>query len=442
VLIDLFIVVFSLWGLFNRYYKKFPYASFIFLCMYVAYIYAGTIMMYYDDFYSTNPFFKEMVFLVRTGYVSILTGIMLAHFTIKRRPLEDLVVSRVRYSETLAIDFVFIFVFLVSVSYLSTLGENPLKVMFFNPIELANVRSASTTDFKYFSFFSNFLYFLLPIFFPIYYFLARKKVAFFILLTAVLLQLSTGQKSPIFYLLILMLISVYLYEKNFSYKKSAIWLFIGLIMLFFIIYIQNRHLLNGLNFQSIELVWSGLKTRMFYGGVLPILQYVEYFSSVHEFYGFSSLNAPSDQMVHLYFYPDTGITGTVNTVSLADFYARFGNVLLSGFLFFLVVYSIVLLDIVLFNKINKPVDAAIYTMFCMTTLKLIITDWYTVLPQFINLSFWLLGAIMIIDFFVRNIVDMSGTNHFFYSKSRLYFYFSVLLFLYVTQGQIKGLLLA
>jgi len=398
--------------------------------------------MYYDDFYSTNPYFKEMVFLVRIGYVSILAGIVLAHFTIKRRPLENVVINRVRYSEKVAINFVFLFVFIVSVSYLFTLGKNPLKVMFFNPLELANVRSASTVELKYFSFYSNFLYFLLPIFFSIYYFLARKKVAFFILLTAVLLQLSTGQKSPLFYLLILMLISVYLYKKNFRYKKSAMGLFLGLIMIFFITYIQNMHLLNGLNFESIELVWSGLIRRMFYGGVLPILQYAEYFSSVHGFYGFSSLDVPSDQLVFSHFNPYTGIRGTVNTVSLADFYGRFGSAIIAGLLFFLVVYSIVLLDIVLFNKIKKPVDAAIYAMFCMTTLKLIITDWYTVLPQFFNLSFWLLGAIMIIDFFVRSLVDKSGTNHYFYSKNRLYFCFSVLLFLYVTQGQIKALILA
>lgn len=441
MVIDIIFIIFTLRFMFKNFFKSFPFASFIFLFMFICYIYLGTIIMSFDEYYSTNKYFKELLSLVRVGYLSLLISIVLGHFLIERKNIKALVIFQSRQSEYFAVNIIFLFVFFISISYLAFLSENPLKTMMSNPLEVAKIRSAATVELKYFSFFSNFLYFLLPIFFPLFFFLRKKIMAFFTLLVSVILQLSTGQKSPIFYLAILLLITLSLEFKKFNSKKSIALFILGFIFIFLISFSQNMHLLSGLDNESIELVFSGLFRRMFYGGVVPILQYIEYFS-IHGFYGFSNLDVPSDQLVYSYFYPSTGIRGTVNTVSLADFYGRFGNILFSGFLFFLLSFFFVLLDIFIFNKIQKPVDAAIYSIFCMTSVKLIITDWYTILPQFFNLGLWLIGAITLFEFFVRNIIYKDKPDYYFYSKNKLYFYLSLIIFFYVTLGQVKGLLLA
>lgn len=438
MIIDIFIIIITLIAIFRIEGKKFPFASIIFIVMYIIYIYIGTIMMNYDINIEKNLIFEKLRIMVRGGFFSILLAYFLSVFLLKRKSLTNKENSLFSKSKEYSFYFVSTLIILISSIYIFLIPSNPLLIMITNPSSLAYIRESATSTLSSFGFFNNFISFFLPMVWLIFLFM-NKKVYLYIFFLNLILLMSTGQKSPIVYLLFLLFMGISLKNRNFSYSKSFLVLLFIMISLLIIVILQNWHLLNGISLETFELAWNGLKRRIFYGGVLPLSQYLEFFPSQMEHYYSNYPVIPPDQLVYTYAYPTTGIKGTVNTISLGNFYAAYGNKYIVFFLFFLLSFSIFTIDKIVFNKMKDPFWLSIYTMYLLTTIKLVITDWYSILPQFFILVLSFIGAIYLIEAFLYKFA--SNKNKFVvYAENKYFVFLSIAIFAYFFQGQIRGLL--
>ncbi|WP_323592248.1 hypothetical protein [Aliarcobacter butzleri] len=438
MIIDIFIIIVTLVLIFSIEGKKFPFASIVFIVMYIIYIYTGTIMMNYDINIEKNFIFEQLQFIVRGGFFSMLLAYFLSVFLLRRKSLIGKENNLLSNSKKYSFYFISIIVILISSIYIFLIPSNPLLTMITNPSNLAYIRESATATLGNFGFFNNFISFFLPMVWLIFLFM-NKKVYLYIFLLNLILLMSTGQKSPIVYLLFLLFMAISLKNRNFSYSKSFLVLLLIMISLLIIVILQNWHLLNGISLETFELAWNGLKRRIFYGGVLPISQYLEFFPTYMEHYYLNYPPIPPDQLVYTYAYPETGIKGTVNTISLGNFYAAFGNKYIVFLLFFLLSFSIFIMDKILFNKMKDPFWFTIYTVYLLLTIKLVITDWYSIVPQFFILTLSFIGAIYLIEAFLYKFA--SNKNRFIvYAENKYFVFLSIAIFAYFFQGQIRGLL--
>jgi hypothetical protein len=440
VYLDLIIIVFVLLIVYRFDGKVFPYPLPLLIVAYVFYIYAGTIMMFYDEHIVKDQAYDKMVGLVRLGFLALFFAFVVSQSTIKRMNLSNKFIDSFNTIQDSASSIFFVFVVLVSVSYIFAIPGSPLLTSINDPSSLGLVREQATTTFKYFSFYNNFLSFFLPFVWLVYLF-KGNRIYLLVLLLNLFLLLSTGQKSPVVYMLILWALATSLKNRSFSYSKNLKLGVLGLIALLGLVFIQNWHLLGGFNLETIQLAWGGLYRRVFYGGVLPLLYYVQYFPDVHPHDFLNTLSAPADQLVYAYAYPDTGIVGTVNTTSLANFYAAFGNSLIVFLLYFIMALFIGIVDRLYFNWMRSYFEFAGYILFCLATVKLVITDWYTVLPSFFVLLLAAFGFVFAIEIFL-SLTASYKNKAVFKVRNKFFGYLSLLSFLYLFQGQIRGLILA
>lgn len=440
MIIDILIIAIVLITIFKIEGKTFPYASIIFVCLYTIYIYTGTIMMNYDEYIIKDIYYEKLQLLVRLGFLAIVLAYFTVFFVYKRKKLEfhDFT-DNTTQSKKYAFYSISIIVVFISSLYLFVIPTNPLFTMISNPSQLAFVRESVTTTFDNFGFYNKFFSFFLPMVWLVLLF-QNKKIYIPLFILNMIILLSTGQKSPIVYLLFLLIIGLSLKNKKFNYKKNIFYLIILIISLLVLVVLQNWHLLSGLSLDSLQLAWNGLQRRIFYGGVLPLKQYIEYFPQIMDHYYFSPPEIVPAKLVYAFAYPDKGIIGTVNTVSLGNLYAAFGNLSVVFILFYLISLLVFSIDRILFNYMKNSFEYSAYVMFCLISVKMVITDWYTVIPSFLIHIFAFFGAIFLIEAFFYNFAS-AKKSFVFYARNKYIGVISILIFLYLFQGQIKGLLL-
>lgn len=438
MIIDIFVIMFTVFIVFKLEARNFPYASVVFIFLYIVYIYSGTIMMYYDEniLYSTN--FETLQLVVRGGFLSIVLAYVSSYILVRRTSLLSKECLKLSISKDYAFYFVSILVIFISSLYLILIPSNPFIAMIKDPTSLNLIRQQATTTFSSFGFFNNFISFFLPLVWLTFLFM-KKRIYIPLFLLNLLLLMSTGQKSPIVYLIFLLVISISLKNKKFNYKRNVSIFIIIMISLLLIVILQNWHGLAGFSFNNIELAWQGLQRRIFYGGVLPLSQYLEFFPSNMQHYYFDTPDIPPDKLVYAYSYPNTGIIGTVNTISLGNIYAAFGNFYIVFIMFFILSFFIFVIDKILFNYMSNPFEFAMYAMYSLLTIKLVITDWYSVVPQFFILSLSFLGAIYFIEAFLFYFAS-NKKRFIVYSNNKYMVFLAIAIFCYFLQGQIKGLL--
>jgi len=441
MIIDIIVVLFFSILLFKLEAKKFLFAGLIYFYLYIIYIYTGTIMMYYDEFYQKDIYFEKLQTIVRGGFFSIILAYFTTYFTVKRKDIKHINLEvNLNESKKYAFSIVAGFIVLISTLYLIMIPNYPLFTMFTNPSQFDVIRESATTTFVNFGFYDNFFNFFLPMVWLIFLFQYKNKLFLFLFVLNIFISLNTGLKSPIVYFLFLLVLGMSLRNKQINYLKISFYFIISLTFLMALVVFQNWHLLNGLSLDSLELAWQGLQRRIFYGGVLPLKQYLEFFPQFMNHYYLSPPEIVPSKLVYAYAYPDTKIVGTANTISLGNLYAAFGNFSLVFILFYFISLFIFLFDRIWFNQMKNSFDYSVYIMFCLISVKLVMTDWYTLMPTFIIFTFSFFGAIYLIESFLHYFAS-SKKSFVFYAPNKIFAIFSILMFLYFFQGQIKGLIL-
>lgn len=440
MIIDILIVI-TVIALCSKAYKwiEYPSATAIVLVFYSIYVYGGAIYTYY--YYHAHEWalsdqFDTTIYIIRIGLLSLVSACFVANKIIPRTrifPESNNVPSN--SPENIAVNIFAVFSFIIGILYLYVVPSIPVKYLFFDSVLLAAAREEATTTFKYFNYFSNFIYGYLPIVTMYFYFNGNKaRFAIFFLLS-MFLSITSGQKAPVVYLLLLLMLSISLKNKKMYYFRFAlIFVFTSILLLLFVFY-ENRFLYDQVNTGAIQAVSIGLMQRIF-GGAQTLIAYVEYFPTFDSFSFLRSSNIPIDQIIYKYLYPDSLIIGSANAVFLGNLYANFGNIFILGiisFIAFLLVFSI---DNYWFNNMTSCLHFALYVFFSITCMKFAITDYNT---AFTNISYpglSLYGFVLL--FGSMKYKGVIGVRPF----NKGIAYLSIIIFLYVLQGQVKGLLLS
>lgn len=433
-LLYILLSLFILWRLTNC--NIFPSPQFVLGVAYFAYIYLGFLLMLQDEHYQELNSLKDVAVMVRLGWISILAASI---FTFKFKvSIKSVTPVNLRYykSDEKGVNVLTCICLAISVIYILQIPSHPLGIIYSDSSLLAESRESATVGVKGFDVYSNVLYNLLP-FCWLYLYLSKKKsIWLYVLLFNLFATLATGQKSPIIYLLIGYSFAHGIKNGKIDYYGIFIKFIISTIMLIALVYLQNKHLFDGLNLDAITGSSVGLFRRVFMVGPTTILNYFQVFPNMHDFLHIGGTHLPSDQLVYNEIFND-GINGTVNSISLSILYAYTGDIYLSNLIFLFILILLFMLP----NLIGRFIadDIAMHSVMCLYYIlifKMVITDWYTIIPIFILNTMVIVGFLNII-FQLKYVKFNAGRE---IRIGSLYYIISILLLMYFSQGQAKILL--
>ncbi len=439
IFLEATLIIFSLaylWRLTDS--RRFPSPQFVLAMFYVGYIYLGYLLMLSDPYYSGLDVIGRAGLLVRLGYLAVLIASMLT-FKIKIGTRGNGcygVISPSLLNDRAGVAILTGFSILACFVYFLTIPVSPLAMMFSDSAEVHFARESATTGMKGFGIFSTFFYVFMPFCWSYLYLKGGRAWAFVFVVNFAAL-LATGQKSPIVYLLILFLVIEGFKYGRINYAKMLSFSFAAVIALILLVYVQNSHLFDSLDMEAIAGSSFALYKRVFIVGAETIVNYLRVFPEMHDYMAIGS-GRPSDQIVYEEIF-GSDIVGTVNSVSLSMFYAYTGDIYLSSGLFFLVLvllFSIPLLIRWLFaDGISQFVAIGLYYLLIV---KMVVTDWYTLIPDFVMTMTVIAGLFNVIRQF-RFVTGTTTRNSI--GVSSLSFVASLLMLLYFLQGQAKQALL-
>lgn len=429
----------GIWKLTNC--RAFPSPQFLMILGFFLYFYLGVILNSYDPFFAKNKHFDDIVTSVRLGFCSIALASII---TCKWQSLSFDYYQRVYLQQNTVVDrwtlinlkvLAWIMVLLV-LAYLVLIPEQPLLVMFTNPSQLVYAREAVTAGFKYFGFFSNFFYNIMPLIWISLFIAGKKKFAIILIFLNFVAILSTGQKSPVVYMLLLSLCTVGFLKGQFNYRKTIIYSLLGFIFLIGIVYVQNSHLFTGFSLDSLLSSMNGLIRRIFFVGPDTFLSYFKTFPSHHPFLIEQASEYSAHSLVYRTIYGND-VAGTVNSTSFIFFYGWFGNLYISAVLYFFVCILLFSTPYILrFLHASKYVVIANYIAIFLLVVKFNITDWYTIYFVYF-LSFCIVHGFTYSSRFMYMFVKGDGK----YKGTYFSVIITTLLFFYYLQGQLRVLLL-
>lgn len=416
----------------------FPSPQFILVVGYFFYYYLGLILNHNEPFISGSEYSADLVWLTRSGFLVIF----LASVITKNWQTLQFGYYRDKFFTHARVDDIWLFKHLyplwalmtfIIFTYLSIIPVQPVVVMVTNPSGLLEARESVTVSFNNFGFFSNFFNEFIPITWMLLLLHGKRVAGISLLLLNLYVLLSTGQKSPIVYILILYILSVSFIKGQIDYRQSIRYGLAAFSALIILVYYQNAHLLGVLNWEAVSLSITALVRRVFFIGPETVLGFLTTFPDSHPFLFGADTNIPADKIVYRTIVGST-IDGTMNSNSLAFFYAWFGNKYIASILYFLTVMLFFVTPLLL-AKLSFPKNLSVvsFLIFNLLLVKFNITDWYTIYFIFV-LSLVSINGMLLITRFIFNI---SATD-IIYRTSVVSAVMSVLMFLYFLQGQIKS----
>lgn len=393
--------------------------------------------MQMDENYLSLDVFESLGLIIRLGFLSIIFATFLTRKTNAKWFFSIYKEKTIEHSDFKGVKILLLFSVFISLLYLITIvEENPIKKMFFDSGALAFARESATTNSKYFGFTSIIMYNIMPFTWIYFYFRGVDRTWLYVALLNFLSLMATGQKSPIIYLLLSYANSRGIKYGNIKYLKLLSMALFSFIILVIIVYLQNSHLFDGLDLNSITQSSAGLFHRIFMIGPAMIIDYLNVFPAMHEFIGFGNSNLPSDRIVYqeLYGYD---IKGTANTVSLGMLYAQTGSLYITSVLFSLIMAIVFLIprliNLIYFDSVTK---ISLFSFYYLLLLKLVITDWYTLVPSFFLLLFVIAG------FLNLSYINKNASVYTIKIRGNLItFMISLGALLYFAQGQLRVFLL-
>ncbi len=431
---ELIYIIFSLvflWKLTKC--EIFPSPQFVLALAYFGYIYLGTLLMLEDDYYKNLDQITDVTLMVRLGWISILAASV---FTFKFDVING-ITDRITYkyfeSDRTGVRILSLICLTISLIYILKIPSHPLTLIFTNTNDVAIARESATVGMKGFDVYSNFLYNLMPFCWIYFYLTGKNRFWIFVLIVNLFASLATGQKSPIIFLLISYIIAKRFKFGRTNYASIVIIFFTAILTLVILVYLQNKHLFDSLNLDALTSSGAALYRRFFMVGPGTLLNYFQVFPNIHDFLFFGGGHLPSDQIVHNEIYGDE-IRGTVNSISLALFYAYTGNIYLSNLIFvFILIIVFILPNLIVKLVVDRASVHAAISLYYILLVKMVITDWYTILPIFI-LNIMVIAGFLNLVFYLK-FVKFSANRGLRVSMPS--FVISFLMLAYFTQGQFK-----
>ncbi|MBR8842458.1 hypothetical protein [Pseudoalteromonas sp. JC3] len=420
--------------------KVFPSPQLTLLVGYLLYYYVGVIINHDEPYLRDSEYFDNLVWLTRSGFLAIFIASVI---TSRWQSLNfEYYYNQYKQEPDIAEEWLgphliplSILMLALVVLYLLIIPVQPLIIMFTDPSNLIYAREAATVGLSSFAFFSNFFYDFMPLIWVMLFLTGRVKWAYFLLFANLIVLLSTGQKSPVVYVLIVFLCTTGFLRGNFNYAKTFRLFLFAFFILVAIVYIQNAHLFSGLDLESISSSMDGLIRRTFFVGPDSVVGYLSTFPDYHPFIIDSQTDVPPDKIVYQKVY-GLDVEGTMNSNSLAFFYGWYGDKHIASVLYFSVIMLFFMTPFLLsFLKAPKTLSVAIFLLFYLLIVKFNITDWYTIYFVFI-LPFMVINGLLILTKFTLNL----GSGTISYSTTYFSVVVSVLMLLYFLQGKVKGLL--
>ena len=439
MLLDLIFAVFCMiyiWRCTNC--SLFPSPQFILISGYFFYYYLGLILNHNEPFISGSEHSADLVWLTRSGFLVIFAASMITKnwqtlkfgyyrdkfFTLSR--VDDIWLSKHLYPLWALMIFIIF-------TYLILIPVQPILVMLTNPSGLLEARESVTVSFNNFGFFSNFFNEFIPITWMLLLLYGKRFAGISLLLLNLLVLLSTGQKSPIVYILILYILSVSFIKGQIDYGQTIRYGLVVFISLIMLVYYQNAHLLGALNWEAVSLSITGLVRRIFFIGPETVLGFLTTFPDFHPFLFGADTDIPADKIVYRTII-GSDIDGTMNSNSLAFFYAWVGNKYIASLLYFLTIMLFFITPAML-GKLSFPRNLAIvsFLIFSLLLVKFNMTDWYTIYFIFV-LSLISINGLLLTTRFILNV----SSSDIIYRTSIISAVMSVLMLLYFLQGQIRS----
>lgn len=441
MILDLIFAIFCLIFIWKRTgCKVYPSPQFILLAGYFLYYYLGLIVNHNEPYLNGADYFEDLVWFTRSGFLMIFIASLVTvnwrtlrfdyYFHKVNRPskVDDIWLSKHLYA-------LWLFMVVIVIFYLSIVPVQPILVMMNDPSLLLEARESVTVGLKNFGFFSNFFNEFIPITWMLLLLFGKRLAGISLMLLNLYVLLSTGQKSPILYILILFILTQGFMRGGFNYREGFRYGVVSLISLVFLVYYQNAHLLGDLNWEAIALSVGALVRRVFFIGPETVLGFLSTFPDAHPFLFGSNTDLPADKIVYQTIVGST-IDGTMNSNSLAFFYAWFGNKYIASFLYFIVVMLFLstpaFLSVLAFPQ---KLAAVSFLGFNLLLIKFNITDWYTIYFIFL-LAFLSVNGVL---FVTRFLVSLKSPE-ILYRGNNLSVVVCVLVLLYFLQGQIRSFL--
>ena len=441
MLIDLFLAVGCIVYVWRRTNCRFyPSPQFILIAVYFLYYYLGLIISYREPWVNESEYFSDLVWMIRAGFLAIFAASVLTRnwrtlrfdyyrdrFFDKARS-DDAWLSKHLYPLWIVMAFV-IFI------YLLLIPVQPIQVMFTNPAGMVEARELVTVGFDNYGFFSNFFEHFVPITWLLLLLYGRRVAGTTLLLLNLFVLLSTGQKSPVVYVLFLYALLIGFMRGKIAYKQNIQLGLLAAFILVAMVYYQNAHLLGSLNWEAISLSAEGLIRRIFFVGPQTVLGFLSTFPDAHPFLLGANTDIPADKIVYQAVI-GLDVDGTMNSNSLAFFYAWFGNRYIALAMYFFIIMFFFITPWLL-TKLSFPRNLAItgFLLFNLLLVRFNITDWYTIYFIFI-LSLLVVNGLLLITKFLLNL----PVGPIVYRASVFSAVTSVLTFLYFFQGQLRSLI--
>jgi hypothetical protein len=418
--------------------RSFPAPQFVLAIFYVGYIYLGYLFMLDDPYYSRQDVLGSVGLLVRLGYLAVIVAsILTTKIKIGINGCDFHGVNCLGLlNDKAGVAILTAFSILACFIYFLTIPVSPLVMMFSDPGEVHFSRESATTGMKGFGILSTFFYIFMPFCWS-YLYLKGARAWVFVFALNFSTLLATGQKSPIVYFLILFFVVQGLKNGRVNYAKILNYSFASIIALILLVYVQNRHLFDSLDIEAVAGSSYALFRRIFIVGAETIVNYLIVFPGLHDYMAIGS-ERPSDQIVYENIY-GSDIIGTVNSVSLSMFYAYTGNIYLSSGLFFLVLVLLFLVPLLIrWLFVDGTSRFAAVGLYYLLVVKMVVTDWYTLIPDFFMTIMVIAGLFNVIRQVKLGRGTTSGNS---LGVSSLSFVVSFLMLLYFLQGQAKQALL-
>ncbi|MEP6473079.1 MAG: hypothetical protein ABJC74_05120, partial [Gemmatimonadota bacterium] len=290
------------------------------------------------------------------------------------------------------------------------------------------------TTLPHFGVYANFLYYLFPLAWSALYLAGHRRTALTGFIVNFFLLVSTGQKAPMVYILMMWMLAGALVAGRAPYRR---WLVVGGVTiagLLMLIIMQNQLAVQALDSSAISIAIEALRRRVLYGGTQALLDYVRFFPDQFSHYYFARPDIPADQLVFAFGHPVSDVIGSANTVSLGNLWAAFGNVWVVGGMMLLICLGLFIGDLLLLGAVRTPLSAAIYLLYCRTALVLVISDWWTGLSGFVIISGATAGAFFLFEALARGVAE----GRLAVRGRPIAIAASILTFLYFAQGQVRG----
>lgn len=435
--IETTILLFVLWGVFRlTKASQFPYASFLYVFAYATHIYFGLVCMKHDAQIEKNEIFLTMTYLISLGFMSIICAYLTHYFIIDKPDIKKLIIRPLSQNKLIALILTAIITISIASLYLFKVETNAFLVIFSDSSLLEKARESATYKIDNYAIYSIFIFYFLPIIWLVLYIEGYMVWPTMLFIFNTYLSLSTGQKSPIVYNIIMLILAIAIKNRRFSYSRAFKYGGIVFCAIFALIYAQNRHLFASVSSESLGIVLSGLKNRVLYGGNLSLLDHVYVYPQLEQHFYFQSPLIPPATSVQNVLYSGLDLIGSSNTSSLGGLYAAFGNNLFVYAGIYLISLAVFISDGMFFNRIRTSVGAAIYVVFCLAVIRLAISDWKDVFSPLVFYGFAFLGCFYLCEAAVNALLIHRG---FVISGRRLTVMTSLFLFIYFLINQIRSL---